>query len=122
MKKILKKYIFHIIMFIIILVLFIILKNIELTNECTCNVQCIKAPCPCICTYDVFAFSTLKTLKSPIVPFILVIYFVLEVIKLIFNLYKSKSIKREIIYSLLILIVIYLFDCITSMSLNTIFV
>ena len=118
MKNKLKKYIFHIIMFIIILVLFIILKNIELTHECKYLYNCI----PCPCTYDVPGFLVLKALKSPVIPFILITYFVIEVIRLIFNIYKYNKIKKEIIYSLLVLIVLYLFNYITNILLNTIFI
>ena len=122
MKKILefiKNYKFHIIMFIIILGLFIILKNIELTHECKHLYSCI----PCPCTYDyVPGFLILKALKGHVIPDILKIYFIIETIRLVFYVGKTGGIKREIVYSLLILIAIYLFDYITNMFLNTSFV
>ena len=116
--KFIKNYKFHIIMFIIILVLFIILKNIELTYECKHLYNYI----PCPCTYDVFGFSILKALKGYIVPFILIIYFIVKLTRLIIDIYQYNKLKIKIVYSLLVVIIIYLFNYITNILLNTIFV
>ena len=115
MKKKLKKYMFHIIMCTIVIILFVILKNIELTQKCEYMHNCI----PCPCTYDVPGFLILKALKGYIVPFIVIIYFIVEVIRLTFNFYRYNKIKKEIVYSLLLLVAIYFLNYTTNLFLNT---
>lgn len=116
MNKYKKIFYLYIVLFVISLVIFCVIKNIEIHNECKFGYWGLDSSC----TYDyVLNYPIFSAVYTILLPVIFIICFIISIIKINIDKINSKDVKtRCTLFSALCVILLFTFYIISKMFLH----